>query len=214
MTATATIEEAVCLRSVASTDFDLPAVIRDPFRFGHRLPGVGLVHQPSGIGSVGQMVQGALDGTPDDLHAVGTVSSEPDNPPGPCGTTAETGAENRIAVGSTVLLDGSQAPFPWDREGVDSASAEKGRHCGECRAMPCGSRPGRTAANRDRQWEPHDGRPARSTRPSPLGGRSTLRRLPQLEAVHPGPGAGRAHSPCPHRPSGGLASGHRCVLSR
>lgn len=214
MTATATIEEVVCLRSVASTDFDLPAVIRDLFRLGHQLPGVGLVHQLSGIGGVGRMGQGALDEVPDGLRAIGTVSSGPDNPLGPCGTTAEAGAENRIAVGITALVDGSQALLPWGREEVDPVPAEIGRHCGECRAMPCDSCPGRTAANRDRQWEPHDGRPARSARPSLPGGGSTLRRLPQPEAVHPGPGAGRAHSPCLHRPSGGPASGHRCVLSR
>lgn len=64
MTATAAIEEVVCLRSATSADFDPLAMIRNLFRPGHQLPGAGFVHQLSGIGGVGRMVQGVLDETP------------------------------------------------------------------------------------------------------------------------------------------------------
>ncbi|MEV5150587.1 hypothetical protein AB0K81_01360 [Streptomyces werraensis] len=116
MTATATIDEVVCLRPATSTDFDLSAVINSLLQPVYQLPGAELIHQLSGIGDVGQMIQDALDEAPDDLYATSTASSGVENAVWPGGSTVTAGAGNRLAVGITLPVEGSQDLFLWDQD--------------------------------------------------------------------------------------------------
>lgn len=116
MTATATIDEVVCLRPATSTDFDLAAVIDNLLQPVYQLPGAELVRQLSGIGDVGQMIQEALDEAPDDLYATSTQAPGVENAVWPQGTTVEAGAGNRIPVGITIAVEGAQDLFLWDRD--------------------------------------------------------------------------------------------------
>ncbi|MFG3141653.1 hypothetical protein ACGFZA_36225 [Streptomyces sp. NPDC048211] len=121
MTATATIDEVVCLRPATSTDFDLASVVNGLLQPVYQLPGAELIHQVSGIGDVGQMIQDALDEAPDDLYATSVPDSGVDHavwPPG--ASTVEAGAGNRLPVGVTLPVEGSQDIFLWDRDDVSS----------------------------------------------------------------------------------------------
>ncbi|MFJ2093276.1 hypothetical protein ACIOEW_29000 [Streptomyces sp. NPDC087901] len=117
MTATATIDEVVCLRPATSTDFDLASVVNGLLQPVYQLPGAELVRHVSGIGDVGQMIQDALDEAPDDLYATSVPASGVDHAVWPSGeTTVEAGAGNRFPVGITLPVDGSQDIFLWDRD--------------------------------------------------------------------------------------------------
>ncbi|MFJ4840459.1 hypothetical protein [Streptomyces sp. NPDC088746] len=117
MTATATIDEVVCLRPATSTAFDLASVVNGLLQPVYQLPGADLVRHVSGFTDVGRMIQDALDEAPDDLYATSVPSSGVDHavwPPG--STTVEAGAGHRLPVGITLPVEGSQDIFLWDRD--------------------------------------------------------------------------------------------------
>ncbi|MFI8305080.1 hypothetical protein ACIF80_16795 [Streptomyces sp. NPDC085927] len=99
--------------------------------------------------------------TIEEVVCLRSVTSEPDSPLGPGGTTVEAGAGNRIAVRITILVDGSQAPFRGTakesapcRPGKD-ATAVNAAQC-PAAAAPAGPRPTTIGSGSRTTADPHE----------------------------------------------------------
>jgi hypothetical protein len=120
MTATATIDEIVCLKPSTSTDFSLSGVIDSILQPVYNLPGAALVQQLTGNQDVGQMIQSALDEEPDDLYVTTDSNAGADHAVWPGGSTFSAAAGAQIPLGIQLTVDGSQEVFLWDQDDVSA----------------------------------------------------------------------------------------------
>ncbi|OIJ63715.1 hypothetical protein [Streptomyces mangrovisoli] len=121
MTATATIDEIVCLRPSTSTDFSLAGVIDGLLQPVYNLvPGGSVLQQVTGNPDVGQMIQSALDDEPDDLYVTTDSNAGADHAVWPGGSTFSAGAGAQIPLGVQLTVDGSQDVFLWDQDDVSA----------------------------------------------------------------------------------------------
>ncbi|MFE9968544.1 hypothetical protein [Streptomyces sp. NPDC005525] len=116
MTATATIDEVVCLRPATSTDFDLDAVVKTLLEPVFALPGGGVLEKLADIAQVEQMISDAVTEQPDDLYITATASAGLENAIWPSGDPVQAAARDRIEVGRTVSVEGTQDIFLFDKD--------------------------------------------------------------------------------------------------
>ena len=116
MTATATIDEVVCLRPATSTDFDLEAVVKSLLEPVFALPGGGVLERLADIAQVEQMISDAVNEQPDDLYLTATESSGMENAIWPSGEPVRVAARDRIPVGVPITVEGSQDIFLFDKD--------------------------------------------------------------------------------------------------
>ncbi|GAB7109956.1 hypothetical protein JCM4814A_82710 [Streptomyces phaeofaciens JCM 4814] len=116
MTATATIEEFICVRPATSTDFDLGAVVNTLLAPVYELPGAQLIDRLTGNVDVGRLISDAANEAPDDLYATTTDSPGLDNRVWPQGDPIEAAAGARIPVGVTFPVEGAATVFLWEKD--------------------------------------------------------------------------------------------------
>src|SRR5690349_20368057 len=125
MTATATIEEFICVRPAPSTDFDLGAVINTLLAPVYELPGAHLIDRITGNVDIGRLISDAANEEPDELYAKATDSPGLDNKVWPPGDPVEAAAGQRNSVGYTFPMEGATTVFLWEKDGSPFGNDDK-----------------------------------------------------------------------------------------